>query len=115
MVFFGRRRARRQPILLGSACPCQGEPGHDEHNVVSSSRLHEIPRALAVDSKTVTRYLDLLVDLLLVRRLPPLPPCAGVSWEGFVVENILRLADSGAQAGFYRKTAGAHVCRRGGG
>lgn len=29
-------------------------------------------RALAVDGKTVTRYLDLMVDLLLVRRLPPL-------------------------------------------
>lgn len=29
-------------------------------------------RALGVDGKTVARYLDLLVDLLLVRRLPPL-------------------------------------------
>ena len=31
----------------------------------------QIARSLAVDGKTVTRYLDLLVDLLLVRRLPP--------------------------------------------
>ncbi len=31
----------------------------------------ELARALAVDGKTVARYLDLLVDLLLVRRLPP--------------------------------------------
>lgn len=30
-----------------------------------------LARALAVDGKTVARYLDLLVDLLLVRRLPP--------------------------------------------
>jgi len=32
----------------------------------------QIARGLAVDGKTVARYLDLLVDLLLVRRLPPL-------------------------------------------
>lgn len=31
----------------------------------------ELARALAVDGKTVARYLDLMVDLLLVRRLPP--------------------------------------------
>ena len=30
-----------------------------------------LARGLAVDGKTVARYLDLLVDLLLVRRLPP--------------------------------------------
>ena len=32
----------------------------------------QIARSLAVDGKTVARYLDLLVDLLLVRRLSPL-------------------------------------------
>ena len=32
----------------------------------------QLARGLAVDGKTVARYLDLLVDLLLVRRLPPL-------------------------------------------
>jgi hypothetical protein len=31
----------------------------------------ELARSLAVDGKTITRYLDLLVDLLLVRRLTP--------------------------------------------
>jgi predicted AAA+ superfamily ATPase len=31
----------------------------------------DLARALAVDGRTVARYLDLLVDLLLVRRLPP--------------------------------------------
>jgi uncharacterized protein len=32
----------------------------------------ELARSLAVDAKTIARYIDLLVDLLLVRRLPPL-------------------------------------------
>jgi predicted AAA+ superfamily ATPase len=32
----------------------------------------EIARSLAVDGKTVAKYLDLMVDLLMVRRLPPL-------------------------------------------
>ncbi len=31
----------------------------------------QLARSLAVDGKTVSRYLDLLADLLLVRRLPP--------------------------------------------
>jgi uncharacterized protein len=31
----------------------------------------QLARGLAVDGKTVARYLDLLVDLMLVRRLPP--------------------------------------------
>ena len=31
----------------------------------------QLARSLAIDGKTVARYLDLLVDLLLVRRLPP--------------------------------------------
>ena len=34
--------------------------------------LANLARALAVDGKTVAKYLDLMVDLLLVRRLPPL-------------------------------------------
>lgn len=37
----------------------------------------ELARALAVDGKTVAKYLDLMVDLLLVRRLPPLHPNVG--------------------------------------
>jgi len=37
----------------------------------------QLARALAVDGKTVARYLDLLVDLLLVRRLPPFHPNVG--------------------------------------
>ena len=41
---------------------------HSQGQVLNASRL---ARSLSVDGKTVTRYLDLLVDLLLVRRLPP--------------------------------------------
>ena len=41
-----------------------------------------LARALAVDGKTVASYLDLLVDLLLVRRLPP--------WHGNVRKRLVK-------------------------
>lgn len=41
------------------------------HRQASLLNAAELGRALGVDSKTVAAYLDLLVDLLLVRRLPP--------------------------------------------
>lgn len=41
------------------------------HRQASLLNASELGRALGVDSKTVAAYLDLLVDLLLVRRLPP--------------------------------------------
>lgn len=41
---------------------------HSQGGLLNASQL---ARSLAVDGKTVTRYLDLMVDLLLVRRLPP--------------------------------------------
>jgi len=41
---------------------------HQQGNLLNAAAL---ARALAVDGKTVASYLDLLVDLLLVRRLPP--------------------------------------------
>lgn len=105
----------------------------------------QLARSLAVDGKTVAKYLDLLVDLLLVRRLPPFHgnsgkrlvkspktylrdsgiahallrlddadavlghPIAGMSWEGFVVENLLRVAPERSQATFYRTSAGAEI------
>lgn len=104
-----------------------------------------LARALEVDGKTVARYLDLMVDLMLVRRLRPYGadvgkrlvrspkiyvrdsglvhallglsggeavlghPVVADSWEGFVVENILRVAPERAQAGFYRTSAGAEI------
>ena len=39
---------------------------------LSTVDLVQFARGLAVDGKTVARYLDLMADLLLVRRLPPL-------------------------------------------
>jgi uncharacterized protein len=105
----------------------------------------ELARALAVDGKTVARYLDLMADLLLVRRLPPYfvnvgkrlvkspkvyvrdsglvhtllrlddlddllgHPVAGASWEGFVVENLLRAAPERTQASFYRTATGVEA------
>jgi len=41
---------------------------HGQGSVLNAARL---ARSLAVDGKTVARYLDLMVDLLLVRRLQP--------------------------------------------
>ncbi len=105
----------------------------------------QLARSLSVDGKTVARYLDLMVDLLLVRRLPPYHsnvgkrlvkspktyvrdsglvhallrlddgdavlghPIAGASWEGFVIENLLRAAPERTQASFYRTSAGAEI------
>ena len=104
-----------------------------------------LARSLGVDGKTVMRYLDLLVDLLLVRRLPPFfanvrkrlvksprvyirdsgivhallgldswddvlgHPVAGSSWEGFVLETLIRAAPERAQASFYRAATGAEI------
>lgn len=100
---------------------------------------------LGVSGQTVARYTDLLVDLLLVRRLAPAVanvgkrlvrsprvylrdsgllhallglrglddvlghPIAGPSWEGFVIENLLRVAPPGTTASFYRTAAGAEM------
>jgi predicted AAA+ superfamily ATPase len=52
----------------------------------------ELARNIGVDVKTVARYLDLLVDLLLVRRLPP--------WHGNIGKRLVKapriyLKDSG--------------------
>jgi hypothetical protein len=47
------------------------------HGQASLLNAAQLGRALAVDGRTVGRYLDLLVDLLLVRRLPPLQANVG--------------------------------------
>lgn len=102
----------------------------------------QIGRSLGVDGKTVMRYLDLMVDLLLVRRLEPMQsnlgkrlikspkvfirdsgllhallrigdkdmllghPITGMSWEGFVIENILNSIDSNIiKTSFYGKSS----------
>ncbi len=41
---------------------------HHQGGLLNAS---ELGRSLAISTQTVTRYIDLLVDLLLVRRLPP--------------------------------------------
>jgi predicted AAA+ superfamily ATPase len=105
----------------------------------------ELARSLAVDGKTVASYLDLMVDLLLVRRLEPLHanvgkrlvkspktyvrdsglvhallrldtlddvlghPIAGASWEGHVVETLIRVAPPRTRSSFYRTSAGAEI------
>jgi len=94
---------------------------------------------------TVGRYVDLLADALMLRRLPPYlanvgkrlvkapkvyvrdsgilhallgiqtlddlngHPVAGMSWEGFVIEQILAAAPPLATSGFYRTAAGAEI------
>ena len=115
---------------------------HSQGGIWNASLL---ARSLGVDGKTVMRYLDLLVDLLLVRRLPPFfanvrkrlvksprayirdsgivhtllgldtwddvlgHPVAGSSWEGFVLETIIRAAPERTQASFYRTATGAEI------
>lgn len=105
----------------------------------------ELARSLAVDGKTVARYLDLMVDLLLVRRLQPVHvnvrkrlvrspkiyirdsglvhtllrldslddvlghPVAGASWEGHVIETLIRAAPARTEPGFYGTAAGAEI------
>ncbi len=107
--------------------------------------LPALARNLGVDGRTVSRYLDLLADVYLLRRLPPLEanvgkrlvkspkiylrdsglvhallgipdletllshPVVGESWEGFVLENLVRVAPEGAEPYFYRTRAGAEV------
>ncbi len=104
-----------------------------------------VAKSLAVDGKTVARYLDLMVDLLLVRRLQPYHanvkkrlvkapkvylrdsgllhtllrlddsedvlshPVSGESWEGFVIENLIRAAPNRTEVSYYRTSAGAEI------
>jgi hypothetical protein len=115
---------------------------HSQGALLNASQL---ATALSMSAPTVTRYVDLLVDLLLVRRLPPLHantrkrlvkspklyvrdsglvhallrletlndiaghPVAGMSWEGFVIENLLGVAPPRTMASFYRTSAGAEI------
>jgi predicted AAA+ superfamily ATPase len=105
----------------------------------------QLARSLAITGKTVANYLDLMVDLLLVRRLQPYHanvgkrlvkspktyvrdsglvhsllrldtldevlshPIAGMSWEGYVIETLLRAAPARTQSSYYRTAAGAEI------
>jgi uncharacterized protein len=115
---------------------------HNQGQLFNAAR---IAGALGISGVTVGRYLDLMVDLLLVRRLGPWTsnigkrlvrapkvyirdcglvhallnigtmdvllghPVSGASWERLVVENILTHLPFGAEAGFYRSSAGAEI------
>ncbi|MBP7876038.1 ATP-binding protein [Candidatus Woesebacteria bacterium] len=115
---------------------------HNQGCLLNASKL---AAALSISSQSVTRYIDLLADLLLVRRLEPfhaniqkrlvkspktyvrdsglvhallgIPnrnalaghPVVGMSWEGFVIENMIAAAPEGTKAKFYRTAAGAEI------
>lgn len=105
----------------------------------------ELARSLAVDGKTIARYLDLLADLFLVRKLMPWHnntnkrlvksakifvrdsgithsllgikdfesllshPIVGMSFENFVIENIISVLPQSVSCYFYRTSAGAEI------
>ena len=105
----------------------------------------QFARNLGVDVKTIGSYLDLLVDLFLIRRLVPWHanlgkrlikspkvyvrdsgivhallnikdkevlvshPIVGLSWESFIIENLLSCTRERAQAYFYRSAGGAEI------
>jgi predicted AAA+ superfamily ATPase len=107
---------------------------HNQSELLNTANL---ARALAIDNKTVTRYLDLLVDLLLVRRLQPwhnnagkrlvkspkvyvrdsgivhallrLPTREDVLGHPVIIESLLAAAPEGTDASFYRTSAGAEI------
>ena len=115
---------------------------HSQGTLLNASRFAS---GLSLTAPTVTKYIDLLVDLLLVRRLRPLHanigkrlvkspkvyvrdsgllhallgigdyntlaghPVVGMSWEGFVIENLLSVVPYRTLASFYRTSAGAEI------
>ncbi|MGB8261307.1 MAG: ATP-binding protein [Terracidiphilus sp.] len=115
---------------------------HDQGTLLNAARL---AAALQLSAPTVQRYIDLLADLLLVRRLPAYHrnlgkrlvkspktyvrdsglvhallgignfnslsghPVAGLSWEGFAIENLIAAAPPRTAASFYRTAAGAEI------
>lgn len=115
---------------------------HNQGGLLNASKL---AASLSISGQTVARYIDLLADLLLVRRLEPfhtniqkrlvkspkvyvrdsglvhallgIPnhnnlaghPVVGMSWEGFVIENMIAAAPQGTRFNFYRTVAGAEI------
>ncbi len=145
---FIRTYLERDIPLLGPRIPAETLRrfwtmlAHSQGSLLNAAKLAQ---ALAVDGKTVAKYLDLMVDLLLVRRLPPFHanvrkrlvkspktyvrdsgivhallrlddedgvlghPVAGMSWEGFAIETLLRSAPGRTRASFYRTATGVEV------
>ena len=115
---------------------------HQQGAVLNAAGL---ARNLDVSGNTLAGYLDLLVDVLLLRRLPPFHahvkkrlvkspkvhirdsglvhallnidslddllahPVLGMSWEGHVLENPLRVAPERTAASFYRTATGVEI------
>ena len=115
------------------------------HNQGALLNASALASALSISSQSITRYVDLLADLLLIRRLPPFytnmgkrlvkspktyvrdsglvhallglgdlnmlagHPVVGMSWEGFVLENLIAAAPTQTKFSFYRTTSGAEI------
>lgn len=115
------------------------------HRQSSPWNAEELAGSLGLSGKTMSTYLDLFVDLFLVRRLPPWHenvgkrlvktpriyvrdsgilhallglttpdellghPIAGKSWEGFVIDSLLSVAEPNTTAHYYRTTGGAEI------
>jgi uncharacterized protein len=99
---------------------------HNQGGLLNQSR---IASALGVANPTIDRYIDLLVDLQLVRRLRPWGgnlgkrlvkspkvyvrdsgnPVCGLSFEGFCVDNLIQAAGSRRVPYFYRTQVGAEI------
>jgi uncharacterized protein len=145
---FIRTYLERDIPMLGSRVPAETLRrfwtmlAHNQGGLFNAAGL---ARGLAIDGKTVTRYLDLMVDLLLVRRLTPHHgnagkrlvrspkiyvrdsglvhtllrlddaeqvlghPVCGASWEGFVIETLVRAAPTRTEPTFYRTATGDEI------
>ena len=115
---------------------------HEQGGMMNAAKF---AAALGISGQTVSRYLEVLCDVLLVRRLEPWAtnagkrlvksakfyvrdsglvhallglgtmddllshPVAGMSWEGWVIENLISAAPAGTFAHFYRSGAGAEI------
>ena len=115
------------------------------HHQGALLNISQLAGSLGVKSPAVNRYIGLLCDLLLVRRLEPYfintgkrliktpktyvrdsgllhallnieshddllgHPIVGASWEGFVIENLLSVANPWVASSFYRSVAGAEI------
>lgn len=115
------------------------------HNQGTLLNKTSLAQNMGVDVKTASKYIDLLVDLLLVRQLYPWftntrkrlikspkvfirdsglvhallsissteslfsHPVLGMSWEGFVIEQLISVAPDFVEAFFYRTSSGAEI------
>ena len=145
---FIRTYLERDVPMLGPRIPAETLErfwtmlAHSQGSLFNASKL---AAGLGVSSPTVSNYLGLMVDLLLMRRLPPFlanvkkrlvkspkvylrdsgilhallgirtmedllgHPIAGMSWEGYVIENLLAVMPERTLASFYRTSAGAEI------